>query len=537
MDGERLHSYAVAAVRGALEELQTAPEGTRNDTAARTARRLLELVQSDWTGLDWAMIEDLWRVAGEVTGLPYGELDGVWRRAVTAMAGKSVPAPALAGWGGEYIPFVLTDPPTGEMPPDPFMNPDGTGASGGTGAVPGVAPVIDPFERAVSIEMDKIRIREEARRRVAEAGLASFEERLSRMEAALLTSETLDTMPDRVPLVDGLLWRGTFARMIGESGHGKSFVALDVAAAVGAGTSWAGHAVTQGAVVYLVAEGEDGIKQRVRAWERVNGRRMSGVVLLPMPVQTDGPEWDVFVELARRREPALIIGDTQARLSVGVDENSAKEMGVLVDAMERLRTATGACVLLVHHKGLRGVGGRGSTAVRGALHTEIDVTMDKELRMISVSTPKQKDAADDEAPTRFRLTPVVLSEPFVEPVISSAVPIWESAPGAGRVEPADRIISDERLPGVAARIAAVWAKLAVAPLTEADLRGLVITKTAETYVCSKASYHRALPKLRENKIIAKVLGSQRWRYIPVDERSQVREEITPTKSADGYYAP
>jgi hypothetical protein len=355
------------------------------------------------------------------------------------------------------------------------------------------------------------------------------------MEAALLTTETLDTMPDRVPLVEGLLWRGTFARVIGESGHGKSFVMLDIAAAIGGGTSWAGRAAARGDVLYLVAEGEDGIKQRVRAWERVNGRPMSGVTFLPMPVQADGPEWDVFVELARRRAPALIIGDTQARLSVGVDENSAKEMGVLVDAMERLRVTTGACVTLVHHKGLRGAAGRGSSAVRGALHTEIDVSMDKESRVISVHTPKQKDSADDDQPTRFVLRQVVLSAPLVEPVVDSAVPIWEQRGGAGRIEPADRIISDDRLPGIAGRIAAVWAKLATVPLTATELRALVITRSGETYVCSKASYHRALPTLLENKVIARVLGTQRWRYIPVDGRAEIREEITATVRSDGYY--
>lgn len=536
---DRLAHYAGAAVRGSLEELASAVEGTRNDTAARTARRVLELVQSPWSGLDGARTVAAWFDAGAATGLPYSELEGVWRRAERDMAGKSVAPPELSGWGGEYVPFDLTAAPIGIMPPDPFSDPGMAGAAVRLDETAHETAQVSAYETEVAREVWRLKIKEEARRRLEAERLATFAERLAKMEAALLSSADLDGLPELVPLVDGLLWLDSFARVIGESGHGKSFVMLDIAGCVGAGIPWAGHPTTQADVIYLVAEGQTGIKQRVRAWEKINGRAMSGVTFLPMPVQADSPEWDVFIELARRRvagRPSLIVGDTQARLSVGVDENSATEMGLLVDAMERLRSATGACVCLVHHKGLKGGAGRGSSAVRGALHTEIDVSMDKAARLISVSTPKQKDTADDDAPTVFRLTEVELSEPFADRRVSSAVPVWQPGEGtAGRTEPADRIIDDDRLPAVAARIAAVFAKLAITPVTEAELRGLVTTKGTETYVCSKASYFRAMPTLRKNKVVAKVLGSQRWRYVPVDERSQIREEITATKSSDGYY--
>jgi hypothetical protein len=94
-------------------------------------------------------------------------------------------------------------------------------------------------------------------------------------------------------------------------------------------------------VLYLVAEGVRGTKKRVRAWEKSMGREMTGVLFLPIAVQSkNGAQWDAFVELVRELKPALIVIDTQARVTVGVEENSNTEMGEFVDRAERLRMAS-----------------------------------------------------------------------------------------------------------------------------------------------------------------------------------------------------
>lgn len=224
---------------------------------------------------------------------------------------------------------------------------------------------------------------------------AAFERHVKALAAELLDTTTLGSIPTLQPLIDGFLYRDTLGRANGPSGHMKSFVMLDLAGHVGAGQSWHGHAVTQGTVIYLVAEGAAGMLKRVRAWEQHHGRKMREVLFLPRPVQVgDAAAWAVLTELCRRLRPALIIFDTQARVTVGIEENSSKEMGVVVDRMEALRSATEACVLLVHHQGLNGDHGRGSTAVKGALQTELTVVKKgkkgPDARVI-VSSDKQKD--------------------------------------------------------------------------------------------------------------------------------------------------
>lgn len=227
-----------------------------------------------------------------------------------------------------------------------------------------------------------------------EASAEHFEERLKALEAELLGTEDLDDIPALEPIIADLLFRDTLARVFGASGTFKSFTTLDFAGCVGTGKAWHGREAHQGTVIYLVAEGIKGIRKRVRAWEQHYGIRMTGVRFLPRPVQAMDPEWLVLIELCRRTQPALIIVDTQARVTVGVEENSATEMGRVVDRMEQLRAASQACVLLVHHTGHDSDRGRGSTAVKGALQTEIGVTRKgKNLHDITVtiSTGKQKD--------------------------------------------------------------------------------------------------------------------------------------------------
>ncbi|MFB6558501.1 AAA family ATPase [Streptomyces sp. NPDC056400] len=220
-----------------------------------------------------------------------------------------------------------------------------------------------------------------------------FELRVEGLLGELLDSDALDNIEPLEPVVDGLLYRDSLARLYGPSGTFKSFLTLDFAACVATGLPWHGQDTQRGPVLYLVAEGIRGIRKRVRAWEQHHGRRMTGVKFLPRPVQALDPEWAVLVEVCKRLEPALVIVDTQARVTVGVEENSNTEMGRFVDQMERLRAACGACLLLVHHTGHDTERSRGATAVKGALQTELGVTRkDTDTGpVITLRTGKQKD--------------------------------------------------------------------------------------------------------------------------------------------------
>jgi hypothetical protein len=211
----------------------------------------------------------------------------------------------------------------------------------------------------------------------------------------LLGSMDLDNLEEAEPLIDGFLVKESIVRLYGPPKSYKSFVMLDMAGCVGAGIPWAGNASTASKVLYVVAEGVRGIKRRVRAWEAQNKRAMVGVHFYPKAVQLgERPDVSTLIRTAKRGGYEFIILDTQARCTVGMEENSASEMGVVVAALDVLKEVTGACVALVHHSGAAGGRARGSTAILGALDAEFEVEADKRNMSVTVKTRAQKDLAE-----------------------------------------------------------------------------------------------------------------------------------------------
>ncbi len=250
-----------------------------------------------------------------------------------------------------------------------------------------------------------------------------FEAAVERLLGQLLDTDGLDGIPPLEPLVGDLLALNTIARAVGPSGTFKSFVLLDMAGHIGTGMKWHGQYVRQGLVVYLVAEGEQGIRKRVRAWEQHHGMRMDNVRFLPRPVQAMSPEWDVLIEVLRRLKPVLVVVDTQARVTLGVEENSNTEMGRIVDRFDKLRIDTGACVAIVHHTGHVGEHGRGASAVKGALQSELHISRKGDKipnTVLTIKSGKQKDE-DQDGDFRFGLKKISLDgeyKPDGRPVTS-----------------------------------------------------------------------------------------------------------------------
>jgi AAA domain-containing protein len=142
------------------------------------------------------------------------------------------------------------------------------------------------------------------------------------------------------------------------------------------------------------------VRKRVRAWEDHAGTRLK-VKFLPVPVQfAQALDRVAVAEVASEMGAALVVIDTQARCTVGLEENSSKDMGLFIDAVEYVREATRACILIVHHEGRLGEHGRGSSAMDGAVITEW--RLERDGRTLILSNPKQKDA-EEEPPVTLTL--------------------------------------------------------------------------------------------------------------------------------------
>jgi RecA-family ATPase len=179
---------------------------------------------------------------------------------------------------------------------------------------------------------------------------------LDRMRAALLDTDAVRALPPPDPLIADYLMRDSLVTLYGPSGGGKTFLALDWTLHTARFPWWNGHAVNGGPTIYVIAEGVSGVGIRIDAWTGHHATQLGGghpIHWLPRAVNlTDLGEVYAFAELAGELQPVLIVFDTLARCIAGADENSAKDMGIVVANLDRIRRTTAACVLVVHHSGM-----------------------------------------------------------------------------------------------------------------------------------------------------------------------------------------
>lgn len=223
---------------------------------------------------------------------------------------------------------------------------------------------------------------------------APVEYSITKPRFQLLTAHQVKERPTPEYLIAGLLVKNTLAAVVAPSGTFKTFLALGIAGAIATGTAWNRREVNRAPVVYVSGEGSGGFRARIMAWEQHHSQQMDDCHFLTEAVQMlDPKEVGCFIEAINQlpEKPGLIILDTLARCIVGGDENSAKDMGEFVASADRVRGATGATVLIVHHTGKSG-DTRGSTALPGAMDTIINV--ERRGDYLEVKCGKQKDAEE-----------------------------------------------------------------------------------------------------------------------------------------------
>src|SRR5699024_10060846 len=66
--------------------------------------------------------------------------------------------------------------------------------------------------------------------------------------------------------VKGWLPEGAVSMIYGESGAGKTFIALDIACSIAAGIEWCGRRTKHAPVIYMAGEGHYGLRQRIASW-------------------------------------------------------------------------------------------------------------------------------------------------------------------------------------------------------------------------------------------------------------------------------
>ncbi len=218
--------------------------------------------------------------------------------------------------------------------------------------------------------------------------------------------------------VEDMLTNEGLSVVYGQSGSGKSFVVLRIAAAVAAGTKFYDKECDKGAVIYLAAEGAVGVKNRMFALKKEGLiKEGSRLVYVPCCINVLDKE-QVTSLIATAVEAAagldvpvrLIILDTLSQCMPGSNENSPEDMTAVVEAANGIRKITGANVLFVHHSGKnQAAGSRGHSSLRAATDTEIEITREEGEEIGQITCKKAKDLAPFRS-MGFKLRVVVLGK-------------------------------------------------------------------------------------------------------------------------------
>ncbi|UWQ20078.1 helicase RepA family protein [Jannaschia sp. W003] len=232
--------------------------------------------------------------------------------------------------------------------------------------------------------------------------------------------------------VKGLLGgAGTVSVLVGAPGKGKSTAAMAIAVRVADGTSVGPMFVRQGAVMYLACEAYTSTERRLEAW------RDEVCADIPVHIARGNLHLDdtqsvlqfiAFAEgyVAKGGETLqLVVIDTlAAALSPDADENHAGTMALVAANLRRIAEELRVHVLTLHHPAKSGgAGGRGSSALNGAVDTTLILEREPSKRTAHIKAEKQRDLADD-TKLAMDLEPVVLGRDQEGDEVTTVRAVW-----------------------------------------------------------------------------------------------------------------
>jgi AAA domain len=256
-------------------------------------------------------------------------------------------------------------------------------------------------------------------------------------------------------VIKRVLGSGGMSEIYGATNTGKTFIAVDMGLHVATGWEWFGHKVRQGGVIYVPVEGAFGVENRIAAFRQhynLEGRDIPfAVVPAQIDLRSNAADADRLIatvkEVAKRFDCPLvfIIIDTLARALAGGSDSDPEDMGSYIMNIDRIRIATGAHVLSVHHSGKDpSRGSRGHSSMPAAVDTDIEVTRQGQAPSI-LKFCKQRDLPLETTPIVFCLKRVVLgrdedgdevSSCVVQPAEGQGPPTLSAHPGKPKMNAA-----------------------------------------------------------------------------------------------------
>jgi KaiC/GvpD/RAD55 family RecA-like ATPase len=218
-------------------------------------------------------------------------------------------------------------------------------------------------------------------------------------------------------LVEGLLAKRSISVLYGDSNSGKTFLAIDLGAAVARQLPWMQRNIDGGMVVYLATESPESVRNRLRAYQKHHGVKIPNFIVVSTPINLYENPADAAaivnmiqtIEVERGCKCELVIGDTLARMSAGANENSGEHMGMVLAQLDRVKTQGKTAVAMIHHTGKNAaMGMRGWSGMRAFIDTELEVTTSEASSDRVLEITKQRDIGGKGDRFGFRLDTVAM---------------------------------------------------------------------------------------------------------------------------------
>lgn len=222
--------------------------------------------------------------------------------------------------------------------------------------------------------------------------------------------------PQQADAIKGVIPSSGIVVIYGPSGSGKSFLALYMAYILGHGLIFFGFKGQSKFVVYINLEGS--MRTRLDALQTDKKRDIPDNVRFvtePFHILED-----VESLAADIPEGAVIFIDTLNAASPGLDENSSRDMGLILEAAKKLQQITKGLVVIVHHSGKDASKGlRGHSSLYAAMDAVIEVGRNGDSRYWRLAKSKE---GRDGIRRGFRLKSVGLGyDEDGEPITSCVV--------------------------------------------------------------------------------------------------------------------
>ena len=231
--------------------------------------------------------------------------------------------------------------------------------------------------------------------------------------AEKLTTDDGDELSEEatapVYLIDEFLEERSDGVMVGTTGVGKTFCAIDMVKSICTGRDFMGRQVYKtGVVLYINGEGVGGFKRRIRASVRESGAFGGNFKVLHQPLQLNNEKQMAQLKiLIAELDPVLVVADTFSSLSGGAKESDNSEVSYILTQFKQ--TCGDAATMLIHHPTKAD-----ATSIRGAGAFENNVEFVYCLEKdptdtdgVVISCRKQKDG-EKFKPFRMKLKSVGL---------------------------------------------------------------------------------------------------------------------------------